>query len=107
MFRLIVFALPGSFGLFLTSYAGLLVMLSLTDLLLNAGLGAVSLESAQGTVQRLVILNDYVRHRSHLTSLQLLICAQYNCLGIPSTVMIITTKLSFVNWFFSQKTTFS
>ena len=81
-FYLVVLTLSGRFRLLFTSYAGLLVMLSLTDLLLNAGLGAVSLESAQGTVQRLVILNDYVRHRSHLTSLQLLICAQYNCLGI-------------------------
>ncbi len=45
------FALTSSFGLLLTSYAGLLVMLTLTNLLLNAGLCAVSLESAKSAVQ--------------------------------------------------------
>ena len=43
---LIVLAFSRSFRLFLTSYAGLFIMLSFTDLLLNTSLCAVSFESA-------------------------------------------------------------
>ena len=59
---LFVFSLTSSFRLLLASYAGLLVMLSLANLLLNAGLRAVSLKSAKSTVQSLVFLNYNVRH---------------------------------------------
>ena len=78
----VILSFSGGLRLFLASDAWLLVMLSLTDLLLNTGLGAVPFEPAQGTVKRFIIFNDYVRHRSHLTSLQLCICAKNNCLGI-------------------------
>ena len=43
---LIVLAFSRSFRLFLTSYAGLFIMLSFADLLLNTSLRAVSFESA-------------------------------------------------------------
>ena len=46
----VILALSGSFGLFLALDAGLLVMLSLTNLLLNAGLRAVSLETTKSAV---------------------------------------------------------
>lgn len=39
-------ALPGGFGFLLAAHAGLLVMLSLANLLLNTSLRAVSFESA-------------------------------------------------------------
>ena len=48
--QLIVFTLSRCFGLFLTSYAGLLVMLSLTNLLLNTSLRTVSLETTQSAI---------------------------------------------------------
>ena len=41
----VVLSLSGSFGLLLTLYAGLLIVLSLTDLLLDTGLGTTSLEA--------------------------------------------------------------
>ena len=71
LIQLVEFTLSSRFGLFLPSYAGLLVMLSLTDFLLDTSLCTVSLKSAQRAVQTLVIFYDYVRHSSHLTSLQL------------------------------------
>ena len=57
---LIVFTLPCCFGLLLTPYARLLVMLSLTNLLLDTSLSAASLKTTQGAVQSLVLFNDYV-----------------------------------------------
>ena len=47
---LIVFTLTSSFRLFLTSYAWLLVMLSFTNLLLDAGLRTVSLKTTKSAV---------------------------------------------------------
>lgn len=44
--ELVILALTSSFRLLLTSYAWLLVMLSLTNFLLNASLCTVSFESA-------------------------------------------------------------
>ena len=43
---LFVFPFSCCFGFFLTPYAGFLVMLSLTDLLLDTGLSAASFETA-------------------------------------------------------------
>lgn len=57
---LIVFALSCCFGLLLASYAWLLVMLSLTNLLLDSSLRATSLKTTQSAVQSLVLFNDYV-----------------------------------------------
>ena len=57
---LIVFALSCCFGLLLASYARLLVMLSLTNLLLDTSLCTASLEATQCTVQCFVLFNDYV-----------------------------------------------
>ena len=59
---LLKFSLACSLRLLLTSNAGLLVMLSLADLLLDTCLSAISLESAKSTVQCLVFFNYYVRH---------------------------------------------
>ena len=56
---LLELSLTGCLRLLLTLYAGLLVMLSLTNLLLDAGLGAISLKSAKGAVQRLIFFYDY------------------------------------------------
>ena len=50
----VIFALSGSFRLLLALYARLLVMFSFTDFLLDAGLRAISLKSAQRAVQRFV-----------------------------------------------------
>ena len=47
----IILALSCSFRLLLTLYAGLLVMLTLTDLLLDACLCAASLEAAKSAVK--------------------------------------------------------
>ena len=55
---LLVLSLASSLGLLLATYARLLVMLSLANLLLDACLGAVSLESAKSAVQGLVLLHD-------------------------------------------------
>ena len=57
---LIIFAFSCCFGLLLASYAGLLVMLALTNLLLDPCLGAASLKAAKRTVQSLVLFYDYV-----------------------------------------------
>ncbi len=48
---LVILALSSSFRLLLTLYAGLLVMLTLTDLLLDTSLCAASLEAAKSTVK--------------------------------------------------------
>ena len=48
--KLVVFTLSRCFRFLLTSYAGLLVMLSLTNLLLNASLCTVSLETTQSAI---------------------------------------------------------
>ena len=57
--RSVVFALSGSFGLLFALDAGLLVMLSLTNLLLDARLGAASLKAAQCAVQCLILFDNY------------------------------------------------
>ena len=57
---LVIFALSCSFGLLLTSYAGFLVMLTLTNLLLDTRLSTTSLEATQCAVQSLVLFYDYV-----------------------------------------------
>jgi len=59
-FVLVIFAFSCRFGLFLASYAGLLVMLALPDLLLDTSLRAASLEATQRAVQSLVLFYDYV-----------------------------------------------
>ena len=48
---LVILALSCSFRLLLTLYAGLLVMLTLTDLLLDTSLSAASLEAAKSAVK--------------------------------------------------------
>ena len=47
---LIVFTLPGCFGFLLPLNARLLVMLSLTDFLLDTGLGTVPLETTKSAI---------------------------------------------------------
>ena len=56
---LLILTLSCSLRLLLTSYARLLVMLSLTNFLLNSGLSTVSLESAKSAIQCLILFNDY------------------------------------------------
>ena len=46
----LIFAFSSRFRLLLTSYAGLLIMLPLADLLLDTGFRAVSFESAESTI---------------------------------------------------------
>jgi hypothetical protein len=60
--ELLKLSLTSSFGLLLTLNRGLLIMLSLTDLLLNTSLSAASLESAKSTVQRFILFHDYSCH---------------------------------------------
>ena len=55
-YYLVVFTLSSRFRLFLTSNAGLLVMLTLSALRKNAGLRTRSLKSLECTVQRLILL---------------------------------------------------
>ena len=57
---LVIFAFPSSLRLLLTLHARLLVMLTLTNLLLNTSLRAASFEATQSTVQSLVLFYDYV-----------------------------------------------
>ena len=57
---LVIFTLSCCLGLLLTLYAGLLVMLSLPDLLLDSSLRTTSLETTQRAVQSLVLFYDYV-----------------------------------------------
>jgi len=47
---ILIFTFSSSFRLFLASYTWLLIMLPLTDLLLDTGLRAVPLESAESTI---------------------------------------------------------
>ena len=68
---LVVLTLSRSFRLLFASDAGFLVMFSFPNLLLDAILRTVSLESAESAVQRFIFFHDYVCHDSHLTSLQL------------------------------------
>ena len=58
----LILALTGCFGLLLTLYAGLLVVFSLTDFLLDARLCAASLETTQSAVQSLILFYDNARH---------------------------------------------
>jgi hypothetical protein len=55
---LVVLALSCSFRLLLASDTRLFIMLSFTDLLLDAGLGAASLETTQCTVQSFILFYD-------------------------------------------------
>ena len=48
-------------------------MLTLADFLLDTGFSAVSLETTKSAVYRLILFNDYVRHKLELTSLHKLI----------------------------------
>ncbi len=60
LLRLVELTLSSRFRLLLASYRWLLVMLSLANLLLDAGLGAVSLKSTQCAIQRLVLFYDNI-----------------------------------------------
>ncbi len=53
----LILSLSGGFGFLLSLYAGLLVVLSLSDLGENAGLSALSFESSQSTIQGFVFLD--------------------------------------------------
>ncbi len=59
---LLKFPLASSLRLLLASNAGLLVMLSLANFLLDACLRAIPLESAKSAVQCLVFFYYYIRH---------------------------------------------
>ena len=54
----VILALSGSFGLFLALYAGLFVMLSFTNFLLDARLCTASLEAAKCAVQCLILFDN-------------------------------------------------
>ena len=56
------FALSGCFGLLLALYAGLLVVLTLTQLCLNAALEVRSLESTESAVNAFVLLDVDLCH---------------------------------------------
>ena len=55
----IILTFSGRLGFLLAFYARLFVMLSLANFLLNAGLGAASLKTAQSAVQSLIVFYDY------------------------------------------------
>ena len=56
------FALAGSFRLLITLYAGLLIMLALTDFLENAATGTLPLKPFERTFQGLIFTNTDLRH---------------------------------------------
>ena len=58
----LILVLAGSLGLFAALDAGALVVLLLSEVSQNAGLGAAALESLQSVVQRLVFLDVDFRH---------------------------------------------
>lgn len=60
--KLLELSLSCSLGLLLALYRGLLIVLSLAYLLEDTGLGALSLESSQSTVQRLIVFYSDFRH---------------------------------------------
>ena len=63
-----VAALPSGFRLLLALYAGLLIMLTLTNLGHDAGAGALALETLQSAFQGFVFLDTYFRHLFYLPS---------------------------------------
>ena len=60
--QLFKFSFTSSFRLFLTSYAWFLIMLSLTNFLLDSCFCTVSLETTQCAIQWFVFFNDYIWH---------------------------------------------
>ena len=61
--RLVVLPLSCSFGLLLTLYAGLLVMLAFSGFGQDTGTSSHALESTQRALQRFVFPDTYFRHR--------------------------------------------
>ena len=57
-FLSVVFALSGSFGFLFALYRGLLVMFTLADFLLDTGLCAIPLKTAQCAVEGLIFFDD-------------------------------------------------
>ena len=57
-----ILALAGRLSLLLTLHAGLLLMLTLTDFLDDAGAGALTLEALQGALQGFVLTTTYLGH---------------------------------------------
>ena len=87
---LLKFSLACSLRLLLTSNAGLLVMLSLADLLLDTCLSTITLESAKSAVQWLVFFYDNVWHNLTPNLPPVVNLCQINCLGnLNSTKLII------------------
>ena len=80
-----VLALAGRLGLLLTLHAGLLVMLSLTDLSNNARTRALPLESPQSTFQGFILTNTDLRHLVSLPSAQhsTIHCVKSAVNGVP------------------------
>jgi len=64
----LIAALTCGFRLLLALYAGLFIMLTLTNLGHNAGARALTLETLEGAFQRLVFLDAYFRHLFSLPS---------------------------------------
>ena len=62
---LLVLTLSCRFGLLLTLYAGLFIMLSLTKLGENAGLHALTLKTTQCAVKRFIFLDSDFSHLFH------------------------------------------
>ena len=56
--NLIIFALSGCLGFLLAANGRFLVMLALSDLLLDSGLRTASFESAQSAVQSFILFYD-------------------------------------------------
>ena len=60
--RLFEFALTSSFGLFLSLYRGLLVMLSLANFLDNAVTRSLAFKASECAVKRFIFLNFNLAH---------------------------------------------
>jgi len=60
--RKLVLALACGFSLLLTLYAGLFVMLALTDLLNDARAGTLPLKTLERTLQRFILADSYLGH---------------------------------------------
>ena len=60
--KLLILAFSGSLRLLLALYAGLLIMLSLTELGKNTGLNALSLETTKSVIESLIFFNSNFCH---------------------------------------------
>ena len=79
--KLLILAFSGSLRLLLALYAGLLIMLSLTELGKNTGLNALSLETTKRAIESLIF---FYSNFSHLYFPSLRFAKRYNLKILPN-----------------------